>query len=120
MKDENSNSIILVGNSRNIEKLTEYIKELDIKGEDEDRQKMYVIPLKNSNVEEMEKILSKLLPQMTGNLSSGSIHAIVKGAKVPIRRNPIFPRRNRKVQKAVIASDIERNALIVLANDTLI
>ncbi len=116
MKDENSNSIILVGNSRNIDKLTEYIRELDVKGEDEDRQKMYVIPLKNSNVEEMEKILSKLLPQMTGNLSSGSIHAIVKGAKVPIRRNYPIPRRNRKVQKAVIASDIERNALIVLAN----
>ncbi len=116
MKDENSNSIILVGNSKNIEKLTRYIKELDVKGEDEDRQKMYVIPLKNSNVEEMEKILSKLLPQMTGNLSSGSIHAIVKGAKVPIRRNYPIPRKNRKVQKAVIASDIERNALIVLAN----
>ena len=116
MKDENSNSIILVGNSRNIDKLVRYIKELDIKGEDEDKQKMYVIPLKNSNVEEMEKILSKLLPQMTGNLSSGSIHAIVKGAKVPIRRNYPIPRKNRKVQKAVIASDIERNALIVLAN----
>ncbi len=116
MKDENSNSIILVGNSRNIDKLIRYIKELDIKGEDEDEQKMYVIPLKNSNVEEMEKILSKLLPQMTGNLSSGSIHAIVKGAKVPIRRNYPIPRKNRKVQKAVIASDIERNALIVLAN----
>ncbi len=116
MKDENSNSIILVGNSRNIDKLIRYIKELDIKGEDEDKQKMYVIPLKNSNVEEMEKILSKLLPQMTGNLSSGSIHAIVKGAKVPIRRNYPIPRKNRKVQKAVIASDIERNALIVLAN----
>ncbi len=116
MKDENSNSIILVGNSRNIEKLTRYIRELDVKGEDEDRQKMYVIPLKNSNVEEMEKILSKLLPQMTGNLSSGSIHAIVKGAKVPIRRNSPILRRNKKVQKAVIASDIERNALIVLAN----
>ncbi len=116
MKDENSNSIILVGNSRNIEKLSRYIRELDVKGEDEDRQKMYVIPLKNSDVREMEKILSKLLPQMTGNLSSGSIHAIVKGAKVPIRRNSPIPRKNKKVKKAVIASDIERNALIVLAN----
>ena len=119
LKDESSNSIILVGNSENIDRLTRYIKALDVKGEDEDIQKMYVIPLQNSNVEEMEKILSKLLPQMTGNLSSGgSIHAVIKGAKVPRLRNPrsSLPKKDKKVKKAVIASDVERNALIVLAN----
>ncbi len=119
LKDESSNSIILIGNSRNINKLVRYIRELDVKGEDEDIQKMYVIPLQNSNVEEMEKILAKLLPQMTGNLgSSGSIHAVIKGARVPVKRNPRspLPKKDKKVKKAVIASDVERNALIVLAN----
>jgi len=80
MKDENSNSIILVGKRKNVNKLVKYIRELDINGEEEkDEQRMYVIPLQNSNVEEMEKILSKLLPQMTGNLSGGSyVHAITQ------------------------------------------
>jgi general secretion pathway protein D len=51
-------------------------------------------------VEDMEKILSKIVPQMTD--SEGTPGAIGKGGK--------------PVPKAVIASDIERNALIVLAN----
>jgi general secretion pathway protein D len=118
LKDESSNSIILVGNRKNIDKLVRYIKLLDVKGEDEDVQKMYVIPLQNSNVEEMEKILGKLLPQMTGNLtSSGSVHAVIKGAKVPLlRKSRTLPKKDKKVKRAVIASDVERNALIVLAN----
>jgi len=125
IKDENANSIILIGKRKNINKLERYIKQLDIKGEEVDAQKMYVIPLKNSNVEEMEKILSKLLPQMTGNLSSGSINSISKGKRVPINhpnsQNPSsILRKNKKVKKAVIASDLERNALIVLANSAQI
>jgi len=123
MQNQNSNSIILVGKESNIEKLVPYIEQLDIaKQVDEDIQRMYVIPLENSNVEEMEKILSKLLPQMTGNLkaSSSNIHAMSKGivrnmpsAPSSVRTPPI---PNKKVKKAVIASDIERNALIVVAN----
>jgi len=121
MKDEASNSVILIGNEKNIERLAEYIRELDVPGEDEDMQRMYVIPLENSNVEDMEKILSKILPQMTNNISMGSINAVAKGAKVPVQRSPRgIPNRNKKVKKAVIASDIERNALIVLANQAQI
>jgi len=126
MRDDSSNSIILVGNRHNTDKLVKYIEQLDVEGEERDIQKMYVIPLENSNVEEMEKILSKLLPQMTGNLTSGgSIHAISKGKKIPPSpisrsrgRSPLD--KNKKVKKAVIASDIERNALIVLANSAQI
>jgi len=121
MKDEASNSIILIGNRKNVQKLTEYIRELDVPGEDEDMQRMYVIPLENSNVEDMEKILSKILPQMTDNISMGSINAVTKGAKVPVKRAPKnSTNRNKKVKKAVIASDIERNALVVLANQAQI
>jgi general secretion pathway protein D len=130
MKDDYSNSIILVGNRQNLNKLAQYVTQLDIPGEEMDVQRMYVIPLENSNVEEMEKILSKLLPQMTGNLSSGgSVHAISGSMKaipkapasMPSRANTPRPNStNKKIKKAVIASDIERNALIVLANSAQI
>ena len=100
MQDISSNAIILVGKQRNIDQIERYIKQLDLKGEG-NIQKMHVIPLKNSNVEDMEKILTKIVPQMTGasNLAPGA--PIGKGGK--------------PLAKAVIASDIERNALIVLA-----
>ncbi len=53
MKDEASNSIILIGSRDNVSRLEEYVREMDVRGEDEDMQRMYVIPLKNSNVEDM-------------------------------------------------------------------
>jgi len=96
LKDEATNSIILVGKSDNNHRMIKYIKQLDIKGEST-TQEMYVIRLKNSNVEEMEKILSKLVSQM----NSVAIKQPKKGGKPP--------------SKAMVVSDVERNALIVLA-----
>jgi general secretion pathway protein D len=95
-KDESTNSIILVGKPDNNARMIKYIKQLDIKGESIE-QKLYVIRLKNSNVEEMEKILSKLISQMNNMPSS-------KPAK-----------KGKKPKKAMVVSDIERNALIILA-----
>jgi general secretion pathway protein D len=126
IQSQNSNSIILVGKEANLNKLEPYIHQLDVaKQVNEDLQRMYVIPLENSNVEEMEKILSKLLPQMTGNMrsSSSGIHAVSKSIipnNAPISSAPSAirtrPMQNKKIKKAVIASDIERNALIIVAN----
>ncbi len=96
LKDDSTNSIILVGKKENVTQMIRYIKQLDQKGENIEQQ-MYVIRLKNSNVEEMEKILSKLVAQM----NSVAIKAPKKGGKPP--------------SKAMVVSDIERNALIVLA-----
>jgi len=95
-KDEATNSVILVGKAENTHRMIRYIKQLDMKGEDQ-TQKMYVIRLKNSNVEEMEKIMSKLVSQM----NNVAIKQPKKGGKPPT--------------KAMVVSDIERNALIVLA-----
>jgi len=95
-KDDATNSIILVGKEANNRRMIRYIKQLDIKGE-EQAQKMYVIPLQNSNAEEMEKILSKLIDQM----NSIARKAIPKGKTPP--------------GKAMVVSDVERNALIFLA-----
>jgi len=95
-KDEATNAMILVGKPDNNRRMIRYIKQLDMKGEDQ-TQKMYVIRLKNSNVEEMEKILSKLVAQM----NSVAIRRPKKGAKPP--------------SKAMVVSDVERNALIILA-----
>jgi len=95
LKDDSTNSIVLVGKRENVNKMIRYIKQLDQKGDDVE-QKMYVIALKNSNVEDMEKILSKLVSQMNGMTS----RAAKKGVKV---------------KKAMVVGDAERNALIVLA-----
>ncbi|UPT77584.1 type II secretion system secretin GspD [Sulfurovum sp. XGS-02] len=95
-KDDATNSIILVGNPKNNNRMIKYIKQLDIQGEST-TQKMYVIRLKNSNVEEMEKIMSKLISQM----NDVAMKTPVKGAEPP--------------SKAMVVSDIERNALILLA-----
>ena len=96
-KDDATNTIILVGKNDNINKMASYIKRLDIRGETTTQQ-MYVIPLKNSNVEDMQKILSQLVSQMN-NMS------------------PAKPGKDGKPPtKAMVVSDLERNALVILAN----
>jgi general secretion pathway protein D len=95
-KDEATNSIILVGKAENNSRMIRFIKQLDTEGEDQ-TQKMYVIKLQNSNVEEMEKILSKLVSQM----NSVVVKTRKKGGKPP--------------SKAMVVSDLERNSLIILA-----
>ena len=95
-QDQATNSIILVGQKENTNRMIKYIKQLDIKGESTTQQ-MYVIRLKNSNVEEMEKIMSKLISQMNND----AVKQPKKGGKPPT--------------KAMVVSDIERNALILLA-----
>jgi general secretion pathway protein D len=95
-KDEATNSLILVGKVDNNKRMINYIKQLDRRGDDQ-TQKMYVLRLKNSNVEEMEKIMSKLISQMN-NMATKKPK---KGSKPP--------------SKAMVVSDVERNALIVLA-----
>ena len=95
-KDDATNSIILVGQPNNNNKMIQYIRQLDIKGESTTQQ-MHVIRLQNSNVEEMEKIMSQLISQM----NDVAVKAPAKGATPP--------------SKAMVVSDIERNALIVLA-----
>ena len=94
LKDTATNSIILVGKKSNVDKMIKYIRQLDMKGESA-QQKMYVIPLKYSSVEEMEKIIGKLVSQMNS---------------IAIRRS-----KKGKVKKAMVVADKERNSLIVLA-----
>jgi len=99
MKDEATSTIILVGKRDNVNRMVTYIKQLDVEGENIEQQ-MYVIPLENSNVEEMEKILSKIISQMNG----------VQVARSKVKGKVIKP------QKAMVVSDVERNALIILAS----
>jgi general secretion pathway protein D len=94
LKDDATNSIILVGKKSNVNKMIKYIRQLDMKGESA-QQRMYVIPLKNSSVEEMEKIIGKLVAQMNN---------------ITLRRG-----KRGKIKKAMVVADSERNSLIVLA-----
>jgi len=101
LKDDAANTLILVGKKTNVDKLLKYVKKLDIKGESI-QQKMYVIPLNNSDVEEMEKIIGKLVAQMNNMpISSPAKAAAAK--------------KNKSATKAMVVGDKERNALIVLA-----
>ena len=96
-KDDATNTIILVGKNANMTKMINYVKKLDTQG-DSTTQQMYVIPLKNSNVEDMQKILSQLVSQMN-NMTPAKAG---KDGKAP--------------SKAMVVSDVERNALVVLAD----
>ncbi len=96
-KDDATNTIILVGKDNNINKMVGYIKRLDMRGESTTQQ-MYVIPLKNSNVEDMQKILSQLVSQMNSMTPAKA----GKDGKPP--------------SKAMVVSDLERNALVILAD----
>ncbi len=100
LKDDAANTIILVGKKTNVDKLLKYVQKLDVKGESIE-QKMYVIPLKNSNVEDMEKIMSKLVAQMNNMPISNPVKAAAA--------------KKQKASKAMVVADKERNALIVLA-----
>lgn len=101
LKDDAANTLILVGKKNNVDKLLRYVKRLDIKGESIE-QKMYVIPLNNSDVEEMEKIIGRLVAQMNNMPSSTN----------PARKEAI---KKKALKKALVVGDKERNALIVLA-----
>ena len=118
MQNANGNSIILVGKRSNVARLEKYIQQLDLPG-GSDSQKMHVIPLMNSNVEEMEKILSKIVPQLTGtgSVSSAGVPSRAVGGAAGAPAGPSSIGNGKPAPKAVIASDIERNSLIVLAND---
>ena len=100
LKDDAANTLILVGKKTNVDKLLKYVENLDVKGESIE-QKMYVIPLKNSNVEDMEKIMSKLVAQMNNMPYSN-----------PVKKAAA---KKSKMSKAMVVADKERNALIVLA-----
>jgi general secretion pathway protein D len=96
LKAEATNAIILVGKEENTKRMIEYIRQLDVRGESV-TQKMYVLELKNSNVEDMETLLNQLVAQMNNMV-------------------PSTPGKSgEKSQKAMVVSDVERNALIILA-----
>ena len=119
MQNTNGNSIILVGKYANVKRLENYIQQLDLAGGG-DGQRMHVIPLMNSNVEEMEKILSKIVPQLTGTATSSSSGGAAKtpaAATAGAAAVPSSIGNGKPAPKAVIASDLERNSLIVLANE---
>lgn len=101
LKDENENRLILIGNNTNKNALIPYIKQFDIRGESSSKQ-MYVIPLENSDVLEMEKMLNPLLSQMN---STDNMPVSIAGATAT----------TSDMKKTMVVSDVERNSLIVLA-----
>ncbi len=122
LKDEADNRLILVGESQNVNQLIPYIKRFDIANEASSKQ-MYTIQLENSDVVEMEKILSPILAGMN-SMERASVSATVPTASAisTSSTSPITPVTNtsKGSQGTLVVADVERNALIVLATPSQI
>lgn len=90
MENKTQNSITLIGKQANVNKVKDYIINLDTRRDLSLKHKMYVIPMNHVNVEDIEKILTKLIPSITDH--------------------------SKVSEKVLITSDLERNVLIVLAD----
>ncbi len=107
--DDATNSIILVGNRVNIQKLVSKIRVLD-KVDNTIDKKMAIIHLANANCVDVVKILQKLLSDKSfGKTSSTS--KIVKRGKKLVTTLPSISGKD----KPTVTIDPELNALIVFA-----
>ncbi len=111
VRSDISNSIILIGQPENVNKLYDVIMELD-KSDDVATPKIYVYELKNSGVEQMQKLLTELLTNdVFPSSSSTSISSKSKSKKAPVIRRT---KRFNPDLKTLIAADLERNALVIM------
>ena len=107
--DDATNSIILVGNRVNIQKLVSKIRILD-KVDNTIDKKMAIIHLANANCVDVVKILQKLLSDKNFGKSS-STSKIVKRGKKLVTTLPSISGKD----KPTVTIDPELNALIVFA-----
>ncbi len=107
--DDATNSIILVGNRDNIQKLVSKIRVLD-KVDNTIDKKMEIIHLKNANCVDVVKILQKLLSDKSFGKTSSSSKTIKRGKKT-ITTIPSISGKD----KPTVTIDPELNAIIVFA-----
>ena len=105
--DDATNSIILVGNGKNIYKLLPKIKRLDTIDNTIDK-KMKIIHLKNANCVDVVKILQKLLSDKSFGKTTSS-----KGGKKG-KKETVLPSVSGK-DKPTVTIDPELNAIVVFA-----
>ncbi len=125
LKDEGTNSIILISNRKNIEKMIPYIRKLD-KANDISQKKISIIHIKNADAEKIAQTLQNLLSNKSfvQSISAGSS----KNKKLPAKPGaktktppPLvsFPRNisSANGDKPSITVDKELNAIIIYASD---
>ena len=127
--DDASNSIVLVGNRENIEKIEPYIRKMD-KSDDTVDKKMEIIYVKNADASEVVKILSKLLAdksfaKSTKEESEKTIvtHIPRKGKNGKIlppivKTEKIKPSITGDENKPTVTVDTELNAIIAYATES--
>ncbi len=126
LKDEGTNSIILISKRKNIEKIIPYIKKLD-KANDISQKKISIIHIKNADAEKIAQTLQNLLSNKSfvQSISSGSSS---KNKKLPSKPGaktkappPLvsFPKNisSANSDKPSITVDKELNAIIIYASD---
>ncbi len=134
--DDASNSIVLIGASRNVRKLIPKIRKMDKSNETVDKH-MEIIYVKNADAAEIVKTLEKLLsdksfarsPKEQGNQTTfaqterapvtGRKNLPKKGAPQPVtttQRNEPIPSISGK-DKPTVTVDTELNAVVVYATD---
>jgi len=109
--DDATNSIILIGNRENINKLVPKIRYMD-QSDDTIDKKMEIIHLANADCVDVVKILQKLLSDKSfGKSSEIKTRTTVKGKKTVITTLPSVLGKN----KPTITVDTELNAIVIYA-----
>ena len=126
LKDEGTNSLILISKRANIRKLLPYIKQLDV-ANDVSEKKISIIHIKNADAEKIAKTLQSLLSNKgfiqsisTSKTSSKQNKANLKSPPkeappfVPITKTTTVTKSD---DKPSITVDKELNAIIIYASD---
>ena len=109
--DDATNSIILIGNRENINKLVPKIRYMD-QSDDTIDKKMEIIHLANADCVDVVKILQKLLSDKSfGKSSEFKTRTTVKGRKTVTTTLPSVLGKN----KPTITVDTELNAIVIYA-----
>ncbi len=125
LKDEGTNSIILISKRENIRKIVPYIRELDV-ANNVSQKKISIIRIKNADAQKIAQTLQNLLSNkgFVQSISTSKTTGTLKGkTRSPIKEPPPFVPITRttktvtKSDKPSITVDKELNAIIIYASD---
>ncbi len=119
IKNETSNSLVLVGNRRNIRKILPYLRKLDVKNSVSDKI-VELIYIKNTDAKSVADLLNELVAEKSFNKNIKSdLKTAKKGAKPvkPIANiKHIYSLKSFSKEKPKITFDKELNAVIIFAS----
>ncbi len=106
VKNENSNSIALVGDRRDIAKILPFIKKLDI-GSDQKEKDIELVYVKNADAQSVSEILEELISNKSFKKNIDNISSNKNGAKVKTRASKSGKIQPQKKEKGSIVKNSE-------------